>query len=220
MIDNDNIYIFDYIFSINKYKEIGYNNAFDEQNKNVLIGMIEKKYNLTDFLNKNKEYFNKECLNGHKFIIENEYTYELESFPKLNLNAQKEYLKFKAQQIKEMITDQGIVDVKKINEILDNIDDIGRKSILDYCKSQEIIEYDDNKTFIKGGQTGIAMIIYKEIRPVLEKKQSPVESTINISINGNNNKFSNNDFSNNKKEKEKENIFVKLLKYIINIFKK
>ena len=42
MIDNDNIYIFDYIFSINKYKEIGYNNAFDEQNKNVLIGMIEK----------------------------------------------------------------------------------------------------------------------------------------------------------------------------------
>ena len=176
MIDNDNIYIFDYIFSINKYKEIGYNNASDEQNKNVLIGMIEKKYNLTDFLNKNKEYFNKECLNGHKFIIESEYTYELESFPKLNLNAQKEYLKFKAQQINEMITDQGMVDVKKLNEILDNINDIGRKSILDYCKSQEIIEYDDNKTFKKGGQTGIAMIIYKEIRPVLEKKQNRINN--------------------------------------------
>lgn len=68
------------------------------------------------------------------------------------------------------------------------------------------------------------MIIYKEIRPVIQKKQdpiNPINPTINhISVNGNNNKFYNNDFSNDKKEIEKENIFAKIIKDIISIFKK
>lgn len=121
MIDKDNIYIFDYIFSRNKYREITYNNSSDEQEKNTLIDMIKEKYDVNDFLKKNKELFNKECLNRH------EDTYELGKFPKLNLDAQIKYLDFKAQQIKEMIKDQGMVEIKELNKILKDIDDVGKK---------------------------------------------------------------------------------------------
>lgn len=177
MINNLNIDIYNYIFSINVNIQNRVNTFSEETNIKRLISIIEKKYNINDFWKENKDMFNDECLHGHKYIIEKEYTYDIKSFPRLKFKFKLEFLNFKLEEIKKIIENYGIIEKKQLDTIFENIEDLGRKEILEYCKKENIIDYDENKTFIKGGQTGLAMIIYENIKPVLK---SNIKENINM----------------------------------------
>lgn len=170
MIDDSSIEIFNYIFSINENERNRIKNLSKEHNKKILLDMIEKIGTKNDFFSENKKMFNKECLDEHKWIIDKEYNYDLLDFPRLTGQAKQSFLEFKASQIKKEIDNNGDILRNAWDKIFINIEDIGRKEILNYCKTKNIIDFEETKTVIPGGQTGIAMILYENIKPVIYKK--------------------------------------------------
>lgn len=241
MINNLNIYIYNYIFSINVNIQNRVNTFSEETNIKRLISIIEKSYNINDFLKENKNMFNDECLHGHQYIMEKEYTYDINSFPRLKLNSKLEFLNFKIGEMKKIIENNGIIEKKQLDVIFKNIEDLGRKEILEYCKKENIIDYNEEKTFIKGGQTGLAMICYDNIKPVIyNNNYRTVQQNNNINAQDDNYqiinkhevnaeniiilsdkaKMNKNDFSKNKKEIEKETILDKIVNCITSIFKR
>lgn len=241
MINKLNIDIYNYIFSINVNIQNRVNTCSKEKNIKELIALIESNYNINDFWKENKDMFNDGCLRGHQYIMEKEYTYDIESFPRLKLNSKLEFLNFKIDEIKKIIENNGIIEKKQLDVIFKNIEDLGRKEILEYCKEENIVDYNEEKTFIKGGQTGLAMILYDNIKPVIygnnyntvqqnnnldsqddnipiiNKQEFNAENIIILSDKA---KMNKNDFSKNKKEIEKETILDKIVNFITSIFKR
>ena len=173
--------------------------------------------------------------------MEKEYTYDINSFPRLKLNSKLEFLNFKIGEMKKIIENNGIIEKKQLDVIFKNIEDLGRKEILEYCKKENIIDYNEEKTFIKGGQTGLAMICYDNIKPVIyNNNYRTVQQNNNINTQDDNYqiinkhevnaeniiilsdkaKMNKNDFSKNKKEIEKETILDKIVNCITSIFKR
>ena len=190
MINSLNIDIYNYIFSINVNIQNRVNTCSEETNIKRLIYMIENNYNINEFWKENKDMFNEECLQGHQYIIEKEYTYDIKSFPRLKSKSKLEFLNFKLEEFKKIIENNGMIERKQLDVIFENIEDLGRKEILEYCKKENIIDYDEEKTFLKGGQTGLAMIWYDSIKPV-------IKSTIKEKMNMNPIYYSQNIYGNN-----------------------
>lgn len=163
MINELNIHIFDYIFSINEDIRIGIkeeDNCYRKELDNKILLLCK----LEDFWDEYITCFNTNCILIDKTIIGTIITYN--NFPRMNVNTKKEYLDFKLNEIKTSINDNGEFITSEIEKILKGIENNGRKTILDYCEQNGIIEY-NGKVFLNADNYPAYSIIYDNIKAVI-----------------------------------------------------
>lgn len=206
MINELNIKIFDYIFSINVGLKAGYfENTNNEKLYFELNDLINKIYDTYDFWNEYKIYFNDGCVIDASTLDGHEYIYN--GFPKMKLKTKKDYLDYKMKQLKISINNNGEFLYEEFEILTDNIINDGKKEILDYCEKIGIIEY-LGRVFISADNCPAVAIIYDNIKAVLyteEEKQSLIADNI-IVVKGNGNSFGNIE-QNNKSKNNDEEIF-------------
>lgn len=188
MINELNIKIFDFIFST----YIGLKGNFlNNSDTNYLCSQLSKLINEfceeNDFWSEYKFCFNDDCVVESFSLGGSKYIYN--EFPRMKLKTKKMYLNYKLEQVKKIIENNGDFSKKDFEKITDNIINVGKKEILDYCSEIGIIEY-AGKAFIAADNCPAISIIYDNIKPVLyteEDVQSLIaENIIMISGNGNN----------------------------------
>lgn len=203
MINELNISIFNYIYSKDIEMEKGIKNYNDEITYKLNC-LIKEGHELVDFWNNNLDMVDNNCIDKINDTIGSDITYN--HFPMLTKSAKAKFLEFKCQQIQDIIDSKGCIKLEDCNNIFVNMINLAIKNVLKYCKDSDIIYYEDNKTIITGGRTGVVSINYENIEPVIYKKNNnflgqPVIQTQNNLINyGNNygtlnqlNNFQNND---------------------------
>lgn len=216
MINELNIKIFDYVFSINiglKGDYLGNNNT--EYLCSKLSRLINEVCDEYDFWNEYKYYFNDNCvvdastLSGYQYIYNN--------FPKMKLSTKKEYLNYKLKQLKNSINNNGEFVTEEFNTLTENIINMGKKEILDYCEEIGLIEY-VGKVFISADNCPAAGIIYDNIRAILytEEEIQSLSAENVIIISGNGNSFGNIEQSTNTKNSDEElfNLVLKKLELL------
>lgn len=184
MINKLNIHIFDYIFSVNEDIRIGIKEE-DNRYRKELDNKILSLCKLEDFWEEYINCFNINCILVDKTIIGTIITYN--NFPRMNVNTKTEYLDFKLNEIKNSINDNGEFITSEIEKILKGIENNGRKTILDYCEQNRIIEY-NGKVFIDADNYPAYAIIYDNIKAVIcnESENSFSQNIIQNVFNGNN----------------------------------
>ncbi len=188
MLNEFNIKIFDFIFSTNIGLKGGY---LDNSNENCLYSqlrdLIKDVCEEYDFWDEYKSYFNDNCVIDASTLDGRHYIYN--EFPRMKLNTKKMYLNYKLEEVKKIIDNNGDFSKEKFEIITENIINVGKKEILDYCQEIGIIEY-IGKVFISADNFPAIAIIYDNIRAVLyteEEVQSLIaENIILVSGNGNN----------------------------------
>lgn len=184
MINELNIHIFDYIFSINEGMRLGLNQDVNYY-INELNQKIEEISNLGDFWKEYKYYFNDECVmmanNTEKVII------RYNNFPRFKINTKKIYLEAKLNEIKKSINNNGDFIISEVQKIFKNIENYGRKTILDYCEKNKIIEY-NGKVFLAADDNPAYEILYDNIKAIIceENEHSFNQNIIQNIFNGNN----------------------------------
>ena len=104
----------------------------------------------------------------------------------MRLNTKKEYLNYKVNQVKKIIENNGDFSEENFIKITENIINVGKKEILDYCNEIGIIEY-IGKVYIAADNCPAVAIIYDNIKAVIyteEEVQSLIAENI-IMVNGN-----------------------------------
>lgn len=185
MINTYNEPIFNYIFTINEDIRAGIKSDCKEY-RNKLDEKIKKISEIEDFWDEYKGYFNDEFV-----IIENSIIGKINiynNFPRMKIETKRKFLDYKSEQIKRNIHDNGDFIKDEIERYFTEIDNIGRKAILDYCKENEIIEY-KGKTFVSTGDSPVYAIIYDNIKAKIIKNNNSgiFEQKIYQNINYGNN---------------------------------
>ncbi len=105
----------------------------------------------------------------------------------MKLNTKKMYLNYKLEQVKKIIENNGDFSKEKFETITENIINVGKKEILDYCSEVGIIEY-IGKVFISADNCPALAIIYDNIKTVVyTEEEIQFLATKNfIMVNGNN----------------------------------
>lgn len=113
-------------------------------------------------------------------------------FPRMNLNTKKEYLEFKLSQIRKSISDNGDFLDSDFKDITENIINVGKMEILNYCKEIGIISY-NGKVFLSADNCPAYAIIYDNIEAVLytEEEVSTLMAENLIVVTGSGNHFEN-----------------------------
>lgn len=184
MINEFNVKIFDFIFSTN----IGLKGDYLENNNiNHLCSELSKLINDIceeyDFWNEYKFYFNDNCVLDASTLSDRQYIYN--GFPRMRLVTKKEYLNYKVNQVKKIIENNGDFSKEAFEKITENIINVGKKEILDYCNEIGIIEY-IGKVYIAADNCPAVAIIYDNIKAVIyteEEVQSLIAENI-IMVNG------------------------------------
>ena len=204
MINELNVKIFDYIFSTNVGLKGNYlENANTEKLCSELDNLINKICEVYDFWNEYKLYFNDNCVKDASSSSGYKYIYN--GFPKMKLNTKKDYLKYKMIQLKTSINNNGEFSQNEFEKLTDNIINVGKKEILDYCEKIGIIEY-LGKVFISADNYPAIAIIYDNIKAVLHtsEENQPLTAKNIIVVNGNGNRFENIEQNNNLKNSDDE----------------
>lgn len=204
MINDLNIKIFDYIFSTNVGLKGDYlENTNPEKLCSELDDLINKDCDVYDFWNEYKFYFNDNCVIDASTLDRHEYIYN--GFPKMKLNTKKDYLNYKKEQLKASINNKGEFLQRDFEKLTENIINVGKKEILDYCEEIGIVEY-IGKVFISTDNCPAVAIIYDNIKAVLyteEEIQSLTADNI-IVVTGNGNSFGSIEQNNNSKNNDEE----------------
>ena len=184
MINKLNLYVFDYIFSINEDIKTGLKQD-ENKYRNELNQKIEQISRLEDFWEEYKYYFNDNCVMIAKTFGGTIIRYN--NFPRFKINTKKEYLDIKLNEIKKSIEDKGDFVISEIENILSNVGNIGKKTILDYCEQNGIIKY-KGKVFIAADDNSVYDIIYDNIDSVISDVKEPLFSPnlVQNIFNGNN----------------------------------
>ena len=80
----------------------------------------------------------------------------------MKLATKKLYLNYKLEQLKNSISNEGEFLQEKFEEMTENIINVGRKEILDYCNEVGIIKY-IGKVFLAADNCPACAIIYDNI---------------------------------------------------------
>lgn len=191
MINDFNIKIFDFVFSTN----CGINgNYLEKSNDEFLCSqldeIISKACNKYDFWQDYKRYFNDKCVIDATTMDGKEYIYN--GFPRMKLATKEMYFNYKMKQLKKIIDDNGAFLEEKFQEITENIINVGKKEILDYCEQIGIIKY-TGKVFIEAGDCPACVINYGNIKAVLHKEERfhPFSAENVVIFNGNENSVGN-----------------------------
>ena len=184
MINKLNLYIFDYIFSINEDIREGLKQD-ENQYRNELNQKIKQISELEDFWEEYKYYFNDNCVMIAKTLGGSIVRYN--NFPRFKIETKKEYLNTKLNEIKNSIEDNGSFVISEIKNILNNVENMGKKTILDYCEQNGIIKY-KGKVFIEADDSPSYAIIYDNIDAVVndEKGDLFIPNLVQNIFNGNN----------------------------------
>lgn len=184
MINKLNLYIFDYIFSINEDIREGLKQD-ENKYRNELNQKIEQISKLEDFWGEYKYYFNDNCVIIAKTLGGPIIRYN--NFPRFKIETKKEYLNTKLNEIKNSIEDNGSFVISEIKDILSNVGNIGKKTILDYCEQNRIIKY-NGEVFIEADDNPAYVIIYDNIDAVVSDERESLFSTnlVQNIFNGNN----------------------------------
>lgn len=179
MINEFNINIFNYIFSINEDIKEGIKKE-EQEYKQELNKIINEICELQDFWNEHKDYFNDGCV----FLIPGTSGVKYANFPRMKLDTKNMFLDYKAKQIEEIIYNNGDVIKEELEKIFINIENLGIKVILDYCESKGMIQY-NGRVFIAADDYPAYAIIYDNIKAVIHEYEVNPHIIQNV-FNGNN----------------------------------
>lgn len=184
MINKLNLHIFDYIFSINEDIRVGLKKD-ESKYRDELNKKIEQISEIKDFWEEYKYYFNDNCVLIAKTLSGSSVIYN--NFPRFKIDTKKEYLDTKLHEIKNSIQDNGEFLITEIENILRNVENIGRKTILDYCEQNGIIKY-KGRIFIVADNHPVCAIIYDNIDATMcdESEVSFRTNLVQNIFNGNN----------------------------------
>lgn len=191
MLNEFNINIFDFIFSTNIGLKGDYlDNSNDKYLCSKLSELIQDVCEEYDFWDEYKLYFNDNCVINASTLGSRLYIYN--GFPRFKLSTKKMYLNYKLEQVKRIIENNGDFSKEEFELITENIINVGKKEILDYCSEVGIIEY-IGKAYISADNCPAIDIIYENIKVVLyseEQMQQLIAKNI-IIVNGNKNNIGN-----------------------------
>ena len=141
MINTINEKIYNYIFSVNA--ELRNNKDLNiEQCQEKLDKIILEKYDIVaDFWDENKNEFNENCVIKTQTLDMINPIYIYRNFPRMKSSIKAYFLEYKANQIKEKIEDNGEFLKESLNDVFEEIENLGIKEILDYCQSKGLIKY-------------------------------------------------------------------------------
>lgn len=163
MINKINEPIYNYIFSVNE----GIKNDLIEENIEIykkLDNIISKNFDvIADFWDENKDEFNNGCVIRTESIDQDYPEYIYNNFPRMTQKTKISYLDYKKEQIRKSIEDNGDFLEKEIEKIMVNIDNIGKKTIFDYCKEEGILNY-KGKVYFAADDNPAYDIIYDNIK--------------------------------------------------------
>lgn len=171
MINRINEKIYNYIFSVNAElkndKDLDIKTFLDK-----LDDIIAQKYDvIADFWDENVDDFNKNCVIKTETLDNPNPIYIYRNFPRMNSRTIISFLEYKANQIKATIEDNGDFIQENLKWIFEEIDNIGIKEILDYCKEIGIIKYTGKPFFSASGNPAYT-IIYDNIKANLSNKDT------------------------------------------------
>lgn len=184
MITELNIDIFNYIYS----KDIEIEKRIVKDNQElikILDSIIAKDFDISEFWQENRDLVDENCIEILRgILVQTQYNH----FPRLTQKGRTDFLNYKAVQMKEIIYEKGALEREDFKKIFLNIDDIARANILKFCKENNIIKFENEKTIIKGGQNGVAFIYYENIEPIITENKNTENKIItqNIYCNTNN----------------------------------
>ena len=164
MINEINETIYNYIFSVNEERRG--NNINEKECEEKLDELILTKYDvIADFWNENENYFNDKCVLLVETFEGQQHIYI--NFPRMKADVKLEFLELKKEKIKQSIDNNGEFLVQELGNVFENIENIGIKSILDYCKDKNIIKYTGN-VFLAADNNPAYAIIYQNIKAVIQ----------------------------------------------------
>ncbi|MBR3613941.1 MAG: hypothetical protein IKL55_02045 [Clostridia bacterium] len=184
MINELNVHIFDYIFSINE--DIKEDIKEDEnQYRNELNNKIHEISDIVDFWQEYECYFNDRCVLFAKTLGGTSIVYN--NFPRFKIDTRKCYLEYKLNEIKISIDNNGDFIASEVEKKLVGIENCARKAILDYCEKKGVIEY-KGKVFISADNHPAYAIIYQNIKAIIHEKNDYLfnQSIVQNIFNGNN----------------------------------
>jgi hypothetical protein len=167
MINEFNIEILNYIYSINEDMHKGIKEDKQEY-RNKLDSLIKDKFSLSDFWDEYLYMFNDKCVVSAPTLNGMIFTYR--NFPRMKSETKLNFLNYKMEQIEQSIRNNGELENKDLEKIFINIENYGRKTILDYCKEKGIIEY-NGTVFINSEDNPASEIIYENIKPIICKEK-------------------------------------------------
>lgn len=173
MINEINETIYNYIFSVNEERKI--NSEIDEKEcEDKLNELILTKYDVVaDFWEENEFDFNDKCVLLIKTFEGQHYIYN--NFPRMKTDTKLEFLELKKSRIEESIRNNGDFIIKELRNIFENLENIGIKSILDYCKDKNIIKYTGD-VFLAADDNPAYEIIFQNIKAVLPDNSQKTNS--------------------------------------------
>lgn len=177
-MNKKNIGLFNYVYSSTFETEKDDNLKWSEFNKICLEKMNYVPY---DFISDNKnlvnidksiikEYITGEKYTGGKFVI-------------LNFWGQKEFLNYKVNEIKAVISNYGNDAFNNLENIFENMCNEAIREILNECRKIGLIEFDDNKTFMYASDR-LYNIFYDNIRVIINKQDNNLYGNIYITNSG------------------------------------
>ena len=118
----------------------------------------------------------------------------------MKLATKKSYLNYKVEQLKKIISNNGEFVKEEFEKITNNIINVGKKELLDYCEQIGIITY-KGKVYISADDYSACKIIYNNIKATIYTKEefkTKIAQNV-IVVKGNNNNLNNIERNNDSK---------------------
>ena len=183
MVNSINEKIYDYIFSVNENQKHNIVEDF-EKNKQELDNIIKEVYEIpADFWDESLTDFNKKCVLRVTSIDQDYPEYIYNNFPRMNSSCKISYLEFKKEMIKNSIENNGDFIKDEIAKKLSNIDNLGKKAILDYCEKSGLIKY-KGKVYMAADDNPAYAIIYENIEANIIKESASKKEKEDFFVTG------------------------------------
>ena len=208
MFNNDNIKIFDYIFSIGFIIENEKGKEYIEKLRKMFDSNDDEYsfwIDLMFLVSKGSVFDASNITSGHQIGYI--------SFPKLTFDAKSKYKDFKKKQIIEETNNNGVFNKEIIDKVCKNMCNKAIKKILDYCEESECLKYLGEPYL--WADNDVAEIIYENIEvsiPKIETKSIHNE----INVYGSHNDFSNSTINQNINYNEIDDEIINTVKCLIS----
>lgn len=177
-MNNKNISLFNYVYSSTFKTEKDDDLKWSEFDKICLEKMnyvsydfiIENENLVTMNKNNMKIYITGEKHTGGKFVI-------------LNFLGQKEFLNYKVNEIKAIISNYGNEAFNNLGNVFENMCNEAIREILNECRNNGLIEFDNDKTFMYASDR-LYNIFYDNIRVIINKQDNNLSGNVYINNSG------------------------------------